>query len=96
MTTKSERGSRCSGPHAENPKGSVSASSVSILPRPETAFASIKRAAEYAGVSDKTVRRWISRGQIDGFRVGERLIRVDLRQVDGLMRQIPTMGAVSA
>ncbi|CAL8980354.1 hypothetical protein PROP_03136 [Propionicimonas sp. T2.31MG-18] len=51
----------------------------------------IASAATYAGVSTKTVRRWISSGNIAGYRVGPRLIRVDLAEVERMMRPIPTI-----
>lgn len=36
------------------------------------------------GVSDKTIRRMISRGEIYAERVGPRLIRVDLNSIVGM------------
>lgn len=53
---------------------------------------SIPHAADYVGVSSKTIRRMISRGELTGYRVGPRIIRVDLNQLDGLLRPIPTAG----
>jgi excisionase family DNA binding protein len=50
---------------------------------------SIAVAAEHLGVSILTVRRWISQGKITGYRVGSRLIRVDVRELDQLARPIP-------
>jgi len=47
-------------------------------------------AADFLGVSTKTVRRMIASGELTGYRVGKRLIRVDLDEVDALARQIPT------
>jgi excisionase family DNA binding protein len=53
---------------------------------------SIQFAAEYARVSTKTVRRWIASGDLAGYRAGKRLIRVDLNELDALLRPIPTAG----
>ena len=53
---------------------------------------SIPNAAEYVGVSSKTIRRWISAGALTGYRMGPRLIRVDLVEVDAMLRPIPTAG----
>jgi hypothetical protein len=50
---------------------------------------SLAVAAEYAGVSTRTLRRCISRG-LTGHRVGRRLIAVDLHELDALTRPIPT------
>lgn len=53
---------------------------------------SIESAAEYAGVSTKTIRRWIAAGLVTGYRAGPRLIRVDRNELDAMMRPIPTAG----
>ena len=53
---------------------------------------SIPNAAEYVDVSTKTVRRMIARGDLTGYRVGPRLIRVDLNELDAMLRPIPTAG----
>lgn len=53
---------------------------------------SISIAAVELGVCDKTIRRLISRGQLTGYRIGTRALRVDLNEVDGLAKPIPTAG----
>lgn len=57
---------------------------------------SIPHTADYVGVSTKTIRRMISRGQLTGLRLGTRLIRVDLNEVDAILRPIPTTGGNDA
>ncbi len=52
-------------------------------------------AAKYIGVSEKTIRRMIAEGQITGYRMGKRLIRVDLDELDELMRPIPNAKTVA-
>jgi excisionase family DNA binding protein len=47
-------------------------------------------AAEYADVSTRTLRRYISHGRLTGYRVGPRLIKVDLNELDAMARPIPT------
>jgi len=47
-------------------------------------------AAEYAGVGVRTIRRRISDGSLTGYRMGPRLIWVDLNQLDALLTPIPT------
>lgn len=47
-------------------------------------------AAEHLGLSVKTIRRWVAQGRIQGYRVGTRLIRVDLDELEQLARPIPT------
>jgi excisionase family DNA binding protein len=58
-------------------------------------LASIPNAADYLGVSTKTIRRWISSGRVVGYRAGPRLIRVDLAELDAMLRPIPTAGGGS-
>lgn len=53
---------------------------------------SIQNAAAYAGVSSKTIRRRISDGSLRGYRMGPRLLRVDLNELDAMLRPIPTAG----
>lgn len=53
---------------------------------------SIPHAAEYLGVSSKTIRRYIAAGRVTGYRAGPRLIRVDLNELDAMLRPIPTGG----
>lgn len=53
---------------------------------------SIQHAAEYLGVAEKTIRRMIARGDLTGYRAGPRLIRVDLNELDAMLRVIPTAG----
>lgn len=55
----------------------------------------INRAAEYADVHPITLRRWISAGRLPAFRVGPRLLKIDLNDLDAMLRPIPTTdGAV--
>lgn len=42
-------------------------------------------AAAYVGVHPKTLRRWISTGQLHAYRAGPKLIRVDLDEVDTML-----------
>lgn len=61
-----------------------------ITQTPVRRWASLTLGAEHIGVSDKTMRRMIASGRITGYRVGPRLIRVDLNELDALLRRIPT------
>lgn len=55
-------------------------------------WASLEQAADYLGVSRKTIRRHIARGEITGWRSpGKHLIRVDLNEIDALMAPIPAV-----
>jgi excisionase family DNA binding protein len=50
----------------------------------------IAQVAQTYGVSTKTVRRLIARGDLHAYRFGSRLIRVDLNEAESLLRPIPT------
>lgn len=45
-------------------------------------LAKIPEAAEHYGVHPITMRRWIKSGHITGYRVGPRLLMVDLDEIE--------------
>ena len=51
---------------------------------------SLKDAADYAGCIPRTIRRRVADGSLTGYRFGPRLIRVDLNELEALIRPIPT------
>jgi excisionase family DNA binding protein len=59
-------------------------------------LAGITEAAEYADVSARTVRRYVSDGRLTGFRVGPRLVKIDLDELDRIIRPIPAGGGGDA
>ena len=50
----------------------------------------LSEAAAYADVFTRTLRRYIAQGRLTGYRVGPRLVKVDLSELDQLPRPIPT------
>lgn len=54
------------------------------LRRPATAA----QAAEHYGVCLRTVRRWIASGELPSYRIGRKLIRVDLDDVERLAKPV--------
>ncbi|WP_433187728.1 helix-turn-helix domain-containing protein [Actinoallomurus sp. CA-150999] len=56
---------------------------------------SVAAAAEYADLSTRTIRRYIAEGRLTGYRVGPRLVKVDLDDLDRLARPIPTAGGTA-
>lgn len=50
----------------------------------------LEAAAEQLDCSTRTVRRFVAAGDLTAFRVGKRMIRVDLNEVDALLRRIPS------
>lgn len=64
---------------------------------PRKQLVTLEAAAEYLGVHPLTVRRRIAAGALKAYRLGPRTIRVDLADVDALLRPIPaTVGGESA
>ena len=61
--------------------------------QPTRHFVSIEQAAEYTGLSTKTIRRRISDGTLTGYRAGPKLMRVDLNEVDAMLVPIPVGAA---
>jgi excisionase family DNA binding protein len=49
-------------------------------------YAKLAEAAEYLGVTDRTIRAMIADGRLRGYRNGGRLVRVDLNEVDAAMQ----------
>lgn len=56
-------------------------------------LSSLPEAAEQYGVSSRTIRRYISAGRITGYRFGPRMLRVDLDELDALLRPLAAGGA---
>jgi excisionase family DNA binding protein len=55
-------------------------------------YCSINAAADYLGVSERTIRTMITGGRLIGYRMGNRFIRLDLDEIDTAMQ--PFGGAV--
>lgn len=54
-------------------------------------------AAERYDVNERTVRRWITDGLITGYRVGAKLVKVDLAEIEAkVIRRIPAAGGGDA
>lgn len=45
-------------------------------------YATLTQAAEYLGVTARTIRQMIADGRLTGYRSGSRLVRVDLNEID--------------
>ena len=52
-------------------------------------YVSLGTAAERHSTSRRTIRRRIADGSLKAYRVGPRLIRVDVEELDKLLRPIP-------
>ncbi len=51
-------------------------------------LASITEAAEYVGCSKDTIRRMIVGGDLPGYRLGSKLLRVDLDDLDAALHPV--------
>jgi excisionase family DNA binding protein len=49
-------------------------------------YARLQEAADYLGVTDRTIRQMIADGRLTGYRSGSRLVRVDLNELDAAMQ----------
>ncbi|WP_373199833.1 helix-turn-helix domain-containing protein [Mycobacterium marinum] len=48
----------------------------------------LQAAADYCDVSYRTLRRWIAGGRIKAVRVGPRLLKVDVADLDSLLQPV--------
>lgn len=53
---------------------------------PRRRYCSINEAADYLGVTERTVRPMIADGRLVGYRMGRRFIRLDLNEIDAAMQ----------
>ena len=58
----------------------------------ERRLASLAKAAAYVDTSPRTIRRAIADGRLTSYRFGPRTLRVDLNEIDAVLRPIPTAG----
>jgi excisionase family DNA binding protein len=59
---------------------------------PQDQLQSLTSAAAYAGVSTRTLRRWIAAGTLPGYKIGPKLTKVYRGDLEKLVRRIPTGG----
>jgi excisionase family DNA binding protein len=61
--------------------------------QPLRTLVTVADAAEYLGVTDRTIRNYIARGQLRAHRLAGRAVRIDVADLDAMLRQIPTVAA---
>jgi excisionase family DNA binding protein len=66
--------------------------SSAVARQPKPRWSSPGAAADYLGVSSRTIRRRIADGSLPAHRFGPRLLRIDLNDVDKLFRPVPAAG----
>jgi excisionase family DNA binding protein len=48
-------------------------------------YAKVKDAADYLDLHEATIRKWIDEGKIHAYRSGNRVLRVDLNEIDAML-----------
>jgi excisionase family DNA binding protein len=61
--------------------------------KPGSRLVGTAEAAEYAGLCTRTIYRYIAAGRITGYRIGPKLIKVDLDELDKITRPVPATAA---
>jgi excisionase family DNA binding protein len=56
-------------------------------------YVTLTAAAEAFDTKERTLRRWVTEGRLTGYRFGPRQVRVDLAEVEALLRPIPIPAA---
>ncbi|WP_445169911.1 excisionase family DNA-binding protein [Mycolicibacterium sp. Dal123E01] len=64
-----------------------------VLPSQRRRYVTQAEAAEYLGVTTRTIRQMIADGRLTGYRLNPRFIRIDLNEIDAAMT--PTGGGVT-
>lgn len=57
------------------------------MPRPAK-LVSIAEAAEYLGVTTRSIREWITEGRLPAYRVGPKVIRIKMADLEKQLRPI--------
>jgi excisionase family DNA binding protein len=57
----------------------------------EHRYVPLGEGADYAGIPIGTVRDWIRRGILPGYRIGPRLLQVNLDDIDELRHRVPAV-----
>lgn len=55
-------------------------------PTPRRRYGKIADAAEYLQVTERTIRQMIADGRLTGYRASGRLVRIDLDELDAVMK----------
>jgi excisionase family DNA binding protein len=60
---------------------------------PSAGYVTLQEAADYYGVTDRTVRRLIADGYLPAERLGPRLLRIRAADLDKVGQQVPSAAA---
>lgn len=56
-----------------------------MAPKPTRRYAKMREVALYLDISERTVRAMIADGRLTAYKLGERVVRLDLDEVDAAM-----------
>lgn len=59
-------------------------------------WATTRETAAYLHIGERTVRRMVADGHIVAHRIGRRLVRIDLNEVDEAFRVLPSAGTATS
>jgi len=59
-----------------------------ILSKTEPRYATVKDAATYLQVTERTIRQMIADGRLTGYKLGNRVLRIDLNELDAAMTRV--------
>jgi len=59
--------------------------------QPAAPWVTVADAARRLSISEKTIRRWITLGQLETSRVGARMIRINPADLDKLITPVPAV-----
>ena len=63
----------------------------SEIARQDRRWISLSEAADYCGLNEISIRRYIAAGKLRAYRVGSKSIRLELSEVDALFTLIPAV-----
>ncbi|GEM_PF-3112981 len=66
------------------PKPFTNHAAAAATPERPRRYASKRQAAQYIGASIDTLERMIERGELKVYRLGQRVVRIDLNELDAL------------
>ena len=61
--------------------------------KPGSRLVGTAEAAKYTGLCTRTIYRYIADGRITGYRLGPKLIKVDLDELDRIIKPVPATAA---
>lgn len=57
---------------------------------PAQRYVTLKESAAYLGVTERTIRNFIARGDLPAYRIGNRALRIDRTDLDTIIKPLPT------